>query len=128
MRAGSVAAGVIGAALADLAAAVDRDLPGLLRDQPQRRFLPLAQRPADRVGQLIAAAGCQFIQALDQGVAGPAPSQVTISLRRNPGGTAAIAASTMARWSAAVFDPAEPRRNIQASGSPPVLSHTASSG
>src|SRR5450755_2464079 len=71
VRAGSVAAGVIGAALADLAAAVDRDLPGLLRDQPQRCFLPLAQRPADRVGQLIAAAPGQLIQALDQGVAGP---------------------------------------------------------
>jgi hypothetical protein len=27
-----------------------------------------------------------------------------------------------------VFDPAEPRRSIQASGSPPVLSHTPSNG
>ena len=46
VRAGSVCAGVIGAALADLAAAIDRGLPGLLRDQPQRGLLPLAQRPA----------------------------------------------------------------------------------
>jgi hypothetical protein len=53
---------------------------------------------------------------------------VIISFRLNRGGIAAIAASVMARWSAAVFDPADPRRSIQASGSPPVLSHTASSG
>ena len=58
----------------------------------------------------------------------PAPSVVIISRRRNAGGSAAIAASTIAVWSAAVFDLAEPRRSIQASGSPPVLSHTASSG
>ena len=73
VRAAGVAAGVIGAALADLAAAVDGDLPGLLRDQPQRGLLPLAQRPADRVDQLIAAAGGQLIQVLDQLVAGPGP-------------------------------------------------------
>src|SRR5271165_3640648 len=71
VRAGQVRAGVIGAALADLPAAVDRGLPGLLRDQPQRRLLPLAQRPPDRVRQLVPAAGGQRVQALDQGVTGP---------------------------------------------------------
>ena len=70
VRAALIGAGVIGAALPDLAAAVDRGLPGLLRDQPQRRLLPLAQRPPDRVGQLIAAAGRQGVQAGDQAVAG----------------------------------------------------------
>jgi hypothetical protein len=58
----------------------------------------------------------------------PAPSTVIISLRRKAGGSTAIAASVSAVWSAAVLLPAEPRRSIQASGSPPVLSHTASSG
>jgi hypothetical protein len=38
VRALAVAAGVIGAALADLAAAVDRGLPRLLRDHAQRCF------------------------------------------------------------------------------------------
>jgi hypothetical protein len=64
-------AGVIGAALADLAASVDRELPRLGRDQPQRCFLPLAQHPADGVGQLIAAAGGELVQVPDQVVAGP---------------------------------------------------------
>jgi hypothetical protein len=73
VRAGQVRAGLTGAALADLAAAVDRGLPGLFRDQPQRRLLPLGQRPPDRVRQLIAAAGSQRVQALDQGVTGPGP-------------------------------------------------------
>jgi DNA-binding SARP family transcriptional activator len=98
----------------------------LFIDQPQRRFLPLAQRPSDGVGQLVAAAGGELVQVLDQVVAGP--GSVIISLRRKPGGSAAIAASAKAIWSVAVFEPAEPRRRIQARGSPPVLSHTASSG
>ena len=71
VRTARIGAGVIGAALADLAARVDRDLPGLLGYQPERRLLPLAQRPADRAGQLIAAAGRQLIQVSDQAVAGP---------------------------------------------------------
>ena len=41
VRAGDVRAGVIGAALADLPAAVDGELPGRLGHQPQRRLLPL---------------------------------------------------------------------------------------
>ena len=57
MPAVRVHAGVIGAALADLAAAVDRDLPRLLGDQPQRGLLPLAELPADRVDQLGSRAG-----------------------------------------------------------------------
>ena len=126
--AAGVRAGVIGAALADLAAAVDGDLPGLFRDQAQRRLLPLGQHPPGRVDHLIAGPGGELIQARDQVVAGPGPSTVIISRRRKPGGSAPIAASTRAMWSAAVFDPAEPRRSIHASGSPPVLSHTASSG
>jgi hypothetical protein len=73
VRAARIGAGLIGAALADLAAAVDRGLPGLLRYQPQRRLLPLGQRPPDRVRQLIAAAGGQRVQVLDQGVTGPGP-------------------------------------------------------
>jgi hypothetical protein len=47
----------------------------------------------------------------------PAPSQVTMSLRRYAGGSAAIASSQMAMWSAPVFDPALPWRIIAASGS-----------
>ena len=64
----------------------------------------------------------------DQVVAGPGPSTVIISLRRKPGGSAAIAASVSAIWSAAVL--LQPSRGAasHASGSPPVLSHTASSG
>ena len=57
----------------------------------------------------------------------PAPSTVTISRRRKPGGSAAIAASSTVRWSAAVLDPADPGRSIPATGSP-VLSQYASSG
>ena len=91
MPAGPVRAGVTGPALAHLAALIDGDLPGLLRDQPDRGALAGAEFPADGVGQLIAAAGGQLIQAGDQPVAGPAPSAVTISRRRNFGGSAAIA-------------------------------------
>jgi hypothetical protein len=40
-----VCAGVIGAALADLAAVIERDLPRVLRDQTQYGFLPLGQFP-----------------------------------------------------------------------------------
>jgi hypothetical protein len=58
----------------------------------------------------------------------PAPSAVTIRFRRHAGGSAAIDASTISMWSAAVLLPAEPLRSIHASGSPPVLSQKASSG
>jgi len=73
VRARLAAAGVIGAPLADLAAAVDGDLPGLLRNQPQRRLLPLTQRPPDRVDQLVPGPGRELVQVLDQAVAGPGP-------------------------------------------------------
>jgi hypothetical protein len=42
---------------------------------------------------------------------------VTISRRRYLAGNAAIEASNTSRWSAVVFDPAEPLRNSPASGS-----------
>jgi len=42
---------------------------------------------------------------------------VTISLRRKAGGSAAIAASSTARWSVTVLLPADPLRSIPASGS-----------
>ena len=42
-----VRAGVIGAALADLAAVIDRDLPRLLGDRPDRGLLPGVQFPPD---------------------------------------------------------------------------------
>ena len=43
--AAGVLAGAIGAALADLAAVIERDLPRALGDQAQRGFLPLGQFP-----------------------------------------------------------------------------------
>jgi hypothetical protein len=44
--AGGVRAGAFAAPLADLAAVIDRDLPRLRRDQPQRCLLPVAQLPS----------------------------------------------------------------------------------
>jgi hypothetical protein len=73
VRAARICARVPGAALADLAGRVDGDLPGLVRDQAQRGPLPLAQHPADRVGQLVSAAARQRVQPGDQAVAGPGP-------------------------------------------------------
>ena len=73
VRAGGVAAGAFGAALADLAAGADGDLPGLIRHQPQRGLLPLAQRPPDRVDQLAAGPGSQLVQVGDQVMAGARP-------------------------------------------------------
>ena len=46
VRAAGVRVRVIGAALADLAAAVNGDLPGRLRDQPQRGLLPSSRGEA----------------------------------------------------------------------------------
>jgi len=57
----------------------------------------------------------------------PAPSQVNSILRRCLAGICAIAASTMAMWSALVLLPAFPGRSITASDSS-VLSHQAVSG
>jgi hypothetical protein len=53
VRAVPITAGVAGSALADLAALIDGDLPGSLGHQLDRAAFPLAQLPADRVGQLI---------------------------------------------------------------------------
>ena len=73
MRAGPVRAGGSGPALAYLPALIDRDLPGLRRDQPDRGPLPGAELPADGVGQLVPGPGRQLIKAGDQPVAGPGP-------------------------------------------------------
>ncbi len=70
-----------------------------------------------RVGQLIARPAGELVQPGDQAVAGPGAIAGDHSLRRNAGGRAAIAASSTARWSATVFDPADPLRSIPASGS-----------
>ena len=69
--AAGIGAGVIGTALADLAAVTGRGLPGLARDQPDRGALPFAQVPAHRVDELVPSPGGQRIQAGDQPVAGP---------------------------------------------------------
>jgi hypothetical protein len=64
-------AGVTGAALADLAAVIDRDLPRLLRDQPDGGLLPGIQFPPARVHQRVPAAGGKLVQVLHQLVAEP---------------------------------------------------------
>jgi hypothetical protein len=69
--AATVAAGLIGAALADLAADIDRDLPGAGRDHRDRVPLPPAELPADGVDDLVAGPGGELVQAGNQGVAGP---------------------------------------------------------
>ena len=70
--AAGVGAGVLGAALADLAAGIDGDLPGLLAGPAViAARLPLAQLPADGVDELVAGPGGQLVQAGDQPVAGP---------------------------------------------------------
>ena len=68
-----VRAGPVSAALADLALAVDGDLPGGLGDRADRGLLPRAQFPADGVGDLVAVPGGEPVQLLDQGVAGAGP-------------------------------------------------------
>jgi hypothetical protein len=78
----AVWAGVISAALTDLAAVVDGDLPGAVRDGRDRGALALTQVPAHGVDELVARPGGQGVQLLDEPVAGAGPSQVTISRRR----------------------------------------------
>jgi len=97
MPAGPVRAGVTGPALAHLAALIDGDLPGLRRDQPDRGALAGAQLPADGVGQLVPGPGGQLIQRVISPRLVPAPSAVTISRRRNCGGSAAIASPSTCR-------------------------------
>lgn len=97
MPAATVSAGVSGAALADLAAAIDSGLPGFWRDAGERAPLPLAQLPADGVDQLAPGPGDEIIQPLDQPVTGSGTitgdHQPPPVLRR----TAAIAASSTVR-------------------------------
>ena len=69
-----VAAGLAGAALTDLAAGIDRDLPGLGGDGADRGPLPCAELPADGVDDLVAGPGGQLIQPGDQGVGTEAAS------------------------------------------------------
>ena len=69
--AAGVRARVIGAALADLAAVIDRDLPRLPGDQPDRGLLPGIQFPPARVDQRVPAAAGQGIQVLHQLVTEP---------------------------------------------------------
>ena len=92
-----VPAGIIGAALADLALPVDGGLPAGLGDLADRGPLPGAELPADGLGDLVAVPGGEPVQLLHQGVAGAGPSQVIISRRRSAGGSAAIAWSSSRR-------------------------------
>src|SRR6266516_506982 len=71
VRAARIGAGVTGAALADLALAVDRGLPCRPGDLADRGPLPRAQLPADGVGELVAVPSGEPVQFPDQGMAGP---------------------------------------------------------
>src|SRR5262249_59707413 len=71
VAAAAVSARLSGAALADLTAVIDRDLPRLRGHHLERGALPLAQLPADGVDELVARPRGQRIQPLDQPVAGP---------------------------------------------------------
>ena len=73
VRAARVAAGILGAALADLAPAVDRGFPGGLGDLADRGLLASAERPADGAGDLVAVPGGEPVQLLHQLVAGTGP-------------------------------------------------------
>jgi hypothetical protein len=97
MPAGPVRAGAIRAALTHLPALIDRDLPAILRDQPDRGALTSAELPADGVGQLVPGSGGQLIKAMISPWLAPAPSAVTISRRRNLGGSASIASPSTCR-------------------------------
>ena len=66
-----VLAGAVGPALADPAFPVDRGLPGGLRDLADRVPLTGAERPADRVCDLVTVPGGQPVKLFDQLVAGP---------------------------------------------------------
>ena len=95
MTAFAVAAGIIGAALADLAAVIDGDLPRVPGDQPDGGFLPLIEFPPARVDQRVPAAGASLSRCSSSLWLNPAPSTVTIRFRRHAGGSAATDASTM---------------------------------
>lgn len=82
MSAPGVVAGVLGAALPQLTAVIDRDPPGTLGHPGDRRAFPGPQIPAHRVDQLIPGPGRELLQPGDQPWLAPAPSQVTISRRR----------------------------------------------
>jgi hypothetical protein len=62
-----------GAALADLALAVDRGFPGGFRDLAERGLLAGALRPADGPGDLVPVPGGEPVELFDQLVAGAGP-------------------------------------------------------
>lgn len=66
-----IAAGLIGTALADLAAGTDGDLPDAGRHPGDRGPLPGAKFPADGAGELVTAPDGQLMEPSDQAVASP---------------------------------------------------------
>ena len=93
--AAGVRAGAVGAALADLAAVVNRDLPRLPGDQPDGGLLSGIQFPPARIHQRVSPAAGEGIQMLHQLVAETGTVHVTIRFRRHAGGSAAIDASAI---------------------------------
>jgi len=73
-----VFAGVITAAFAHLAAAVNGDLPGVPGHRRERLAFPLAQFPPGGVDELVTGPGGELIEAGDQGVAGSGPADVAL--------------------------------------------------
>jgi hypothetical protein len=99
--AATFSAGLVGAALSDLAIEADGDLPGLLADG-DRRALAFTQLPAYRIDALWPGRTASLSKrSISPWLA--APSQVTISRLRKAGDSTAIAASRNSRWSATVL-------------------------
>jgi hypothetical protein len=73
VRAAAAAAGILGAALADLPFGVDRGLPGSLGELADRGLLAAAQRPPDGPGDLVPVPAGEPVELLDQPVAGAGP-------------------------------------------------------
>jgi hypothetical protein len=73
VRAARIRAGLLRTALADFPARVNGGLPGGLRNQHECCLLPLAERPPDRVDELVPVAGTELVQLLDQIMAGAGP-------------------------------------------------------
>jgi hypothetical protein len=64
VRAAAARAGIIGAALPGLAAAIHRDLPGFAGHAVQGAAFPFAQFPADGADQLVAGPGGELTDIL----------------------------------------------------------------
>ena len=97
VRVTGVPAGLVGAALADLAFPVDGGFPGGFGDLADRGLLAGAERPPDRPGDLVAAPGREPVQLLHEVVAGVGPSQVTMILRCSAGGRTPMASRSSRR-------------------------------